>query len=283
MAASLSEKAMLVHLRVSMWTGSRKNKKVSQQVCNEFQADADAGSWWTYYVPRKDLADLQSAANRLRAAWKNQTLPWMDEGIRIVPSVSFMEYSANMRKALQTYEDAVERFLTRYPTIVADMPRRLKQMLDSKPMPSVSDLRSKFGAKMMIFPIPDAKDFRVDLAEDEIAEIRKETESAVQEMTNRAMGSVWKKMKDVVEKMETTLSDPDKKFKDSLVGNLIQLCIDLPHLNLTENEEMEQVRKEMIDKLCQLIPDTLRTDKAARKEAAKKAEDIKKKLEQYAL
>jgi hypothetical protein len=283
--AKLNEKAMLVHLRVSMWTGSKKDSRVSSKVCHEYEAEQDAGSWWTYFIPKKELKEVQSAANRLRNEWKRKTLPWMDEGVRIIPSELFLDYSTRMREAMERYNQEVENFLDRYPTIIANMPSRLKGLLDNKNMPTVTEVRMKFGARMGISPIPDATDFRVDLGEEEMMEIRKQSEETMREMASKAMGSVWKQLTDMVAKIEATLSDPDKKFKDSLLGNLIDLCIQLPKLNLVEDQNLEEVRKEAINKLCVLAKDMeeLRKNKVERKAAAKTAKELMEKMSAYSI
>jgi len=54
-------------------------------------------------------------------------------------------------------------------------------------------------------------------------------------------------------------------------------------MNLTDDVELENVRKEIIKKLCYLKPDNLRHDKAERKVAAKEAKKLVEKMSAYAL
>jgi len=54
-------------------------------------------------------------------------------------------------------------------------------------------------------------------------------------------------------------------------------------MNLTDDVELEDVRKEVIEKLCRMKPDTLRHDKAERKVAAKEAKKLVEKMSAYAL
>jgi hypothetical protein len=69
------------------------------------------------------------------------------------------------------------------------------------------------------------------------------------------------------------LSDPDNIFRDSLITNLRDLCVQLPKLNVAGDEELERMIFET-EKIACLSPDDLRSDDKLRKEAHSTAEDI---------
>jgi hypothetical protein len=56
--------------------------------------------------------------------------------------------------------------------------------------------------------------------------------------------------------MVTCLSDPDKVFRNSLVGSPVELCNLLPHLNMTDDLLLEDMRREIEAKLINHSPDT---------------------------
>ena len=283
--AKLNEKAILVHLQISMWTGAKKDSRVTGETCDRYGAESDAGSWWTYFLPPKDVAELRAASSRLRNEFKRGTQPWMDKGTRIIPSMDFMTYAARMRKAQDDYNNVVDVFLKeRYPAIVSALPERLKTLLDGRQMPKASEIRSKYGAKMHVFPVPNVEDFRVNLGKEEEEEIRAQVTNSIQEMSNRAMNSVWTQFLNVVEKLESTLKNPDRKFHDSLVGNLIDMCIQLKTNNLIDDENLESMRQEAIKTLCRPYGsnvEALKKDKTVRKEAAKSARELIEKMKGY--
>ena len=65
---NLKQKAMLVQLRISMWTGRRKDNAVTEEVCLSKQSEHDAGAWWTYMIPKKDIQPIEKAAGKCRAS-----------------------------------------------------------------------------------------------------------------------------------------------------------------------------------------------------------------------
>ena len=242
-----------------------------------------AGVWLTNFIPNKDKSKLISAAAKLRNEWRKQTLPWLDESVRILPSDLFMKYRERMVKARSEYEKITNDFISRYPAICEKMPNRLKGLLDERKLPTVAELKQKFAVTLNVFPLPTMKDFRIGNSEEEKKEILKQAEDSMQEASKRMMGNVWGQLSGLVSKIVERLSTPDKKFHDTLITNLIEFCIDLPKMNLTDDVELENVRKEVIKKLCMLKPDNLRHDKAERKVAAKEAKMLVKKMSEYAL
>jgi len=277
---NLSSKAMLVSLRVSMWTGRTKDRGVSSEVLSAKNADADAGAWWTYQVPRKSIVKISNAAITARIKHANLTLPWMDGGQRILPSAMFMTYAEEMRKVKENFETAVEDFLTEYPTIVAQTAQRLGK-LHAKQLPSISELRERFGMGTDVLPIPNADDFRVDLGNDEVESLRANVKKNIEDKMKSAQQELWSRMDELIVKIHDTLKQPKKIFRDSLIKNLSEFCELVPKLNVTDDVNLEVMRKEAIEKLAILKPSELREDKAGRKKAVKDAKELRSKMSAY--
>jgi len=281
----LNEKALLVHLRISMWSGSRKNQALTSEVCGAHDAEKDAGSWWTYYVPKKDLKPLQQAANQCRAIWIKHTLPWMDGGLRVLPSTKLMEYSKDIRKAIQKFDREVKRFQDRWPEIYESMRERLGGLADDKDMmekmPTQDTVTQKFAIQQDLLPIPKAADFRLNLSGADQDGLKQEVQSSIDRMAGKAMEEVWNRLNSLVGKVHNTLTEPDKKFKNSLIHNLRKFCKEMPSLNLTDDENLNTMRRQVIKNLARIDPEDLRENKRYRKASAKKAKALLETLKQY--
>jgi hypothetical protein len=281
---TLSEKAMLVNFSISKWTGRVKDSEVSNEVVITKNADADAGTWWTYLVPKKALRDISRTAKQCRVTFHKYTMPWQDSGSRILPSACYLDYTAAMRVATAKYEKAVAAFIKEYPKTVANAKQRLGKLADNKPLPSAEALSSKFGHRTQVFPLPSVADFRVDgLGKEDIEDIKQQVEASINATTDKAMGSIWDRFSELVGKVEDTLSQPKKIFRDSLISNLSDFCTMIPKMNLTNDSKLEEMRKVVTKKLTKLRPDGLRDDKQKRKSGAKDAKDILKKLAEYGM
>lgn len=277
----LSERAMLVQLKVSVWSGRTKDKKVSNEVKTFKKAEDDAGAWWTYLIPKKAISQIWACEMYCRSLHYKLTLPWNDEGQRILSSDMYMDYMKQMRKATQKFDEAVETFLKEYPTIMASARKRLGDLYDGKTLPSIDNIRGKFGHSVEVFPLPRSEDFRVNLNNDDVKEIQNQITNSINSKMNEAMAELWNRLAQMVEKIAITLSEPKKIFRDSLISNLKEFCELVPKLNITSNKELENMRKEIIEQLAELKPDNLRESKKERKEASQKAKDVLEKIKGF--
>lgn len=278
---NLSEKAMLVSLNFSFWTGKTKDSKVTDEVIVTKKSARDAGAWLTNLVSKHDLRNIESARGKIRETHYKYSLPWMDGGLRILPSAMFMKYSEEMRKAIAEHEKALAMFLREYPTIVGHAKKRLGDLLNGKHLPDVSEIRRKFAIRQDILPIPSVGDFRCELSSSQADAIRKKVAESIESMTERAVANIWEQFTMLIEKIEKTMKEPEKIFRDTLISNLKDFCELIPKMNLTNDDRLESLRKEAIAKLAELKPIDLRESKADRKKAHKSAKEILAKMKGY--
>ena len=278
---NLAEKAMLVQLQMGVWMGHSRDAVVSEQVQAEKGAERDTGSWWTYLIPRNDLKKVLSAYNKCRGLFNTLTLPWNDNGVRILPAAMFMKYSEDMRKGLAEYDEAVEEFVLDYPNIIQLAVTRLGKLAETRHIPSAEEIRPKFHHRVDIYPLPSASDFRVTLSDDEVKDIKAQITSTIEAKTNEAVLSVWENLVQLVQKVTDTLGNPDKKFKDSLIGNLRDYCELLPNMNITGDTRLEEMRKIVVEKLTTCPTEVLRLVPQKRKEIHNDAKDALEKIKEY--
>ena len=278
---NLSEKAMLVSVNFSFWTGKTKDSKVTAEVIVTKKSVNDAGVWSTNLVSPNDLRGVESARGKVRETHYKYSLPWMDGGLRILPSAMFMKYSEEMRKAIAEHEKALAAFLREYPAIVGRAKSRLGDLLNGKHLPSVSEVKRRFSIRQDILPIPAAGDFRCELSSDQADAIRKRVASSIENMTERAVANIWEQFTALIEKIEETMKQPKKVFRDTLISNLKDFCELVPKMNLTDDNRLEMLRKEAIAKLAELKPIDLRESKTDRKKAHLSAKEILSKMKGY--
>lgn len=279
--SNLSEKAMLVHLRTCSWTGRTKDKKVTSEICVAKKSDSDAGAWWTYLVPKHVIRNVEATRMKCRNTHFKYTLPWMDGNLRILPAAMFMKYSKEMRKVIAEHDEAIAVFLKEYPEVVRNARKRLGKLIDGRRFPSVQQIKHKFRTLTDILPMPAAEDFRCQLNNDEVKRIQSDISKSIETMTSTAMVNLWEQFTDFIEKIEKTMKEPKRIFRDSLISNLKDFCELIPKMNLTNDVELETLRKEAISKLAALKPIDLRESKADRKKAHKSAKELMEKIKGY--
>ncbi len=276
---SLSEKAMIVDLTIGYWQGRKKDQDVSFQVTQQAEASSDSGAWWSQLIPRDELKPIRQAMGYGRKTHFEFSLPWMDNGQRVLPATAYMDYMQDMRMLKEQYVEAVEEFILRYPKLVEKACDRLGKLFKPDVYPDASELRSKFYWSINVFPLPDSKDFRVELQDKEIEKAKAQIETEVDRRMEIAMQDLWKRLYDTVSKAAESLSDPDKKFRNSLIENLVSVCDILPKLNIMEDPKLDEMKEIVMDKVANESAEVLRRDPKKRSKSAKEARKLVKEMD----
>lgn len=277
---SLTEKAMVVYLNISAWTARKYDQRVSKEIEDKYDSE-DAGRYNKLLIAKASIHNIQRIVSEARTFHYENTLPWLDNGGRLLPAANYFDYVNAIQKFHDQYENEVENFIRAYPALKSEAQHRLNSMYDEEDYPDVLTLSTKYSFSTQVSPVPVADDFRVNLNDDEIEAIKASIEKQVQESTESAMHDLWMRLFKVVQHMAERLSKEDNKFKNSLVNNINELCELLPKLNITNDPELAKSVQEIEDKLTVHNPQTLREDKAARSETAVEAQKILNKMRHY--
>nr|MDA3813832.1 hypothetical protein [Candidatus Cloacimonadota bacterium] len=206
---------------------------------------------------------------------------WSDNGGRLLPSANYFGYV----KAIQCFKDDFERevinFLRVYPDLKNESQHRLNSMFNAEDYPDQGTLRTKYSFSTQVSPVPVANDFRVNLTADEVDSIKESLEQQVKDSTYTAMNDLWKRLFKVVDHLAERLSDPDNKFKNTLVENITALCDLLPKLNITNDPKLAEAVVEIKAKLTANDSQTLRDNNVIRNKTAVEAQKILNKMRPY--
>jgi len=278
----LSDKALLVQLSISQWSARKYDKRVTQEIAHNFGVSGsavDVGRYNKNLLPIDDfLADVHQKARQIRTAFYENTLPWGLEGAQILPSKNYLGFISAFRQDKSEWEYLVDIFLQEYPRLKAEAKRIVPAgMYKEEDYPSLEDMRAKFKIDLAVFPVPSG-DFRVELADDELARIQAEVENRAEMGGQRAMKEAWQRLYTRVEKMVEKLSDPKAIFRDSMVEHVREICSILPNLNFADDPNLEAMRQEVEAKLANQNADSLRLDPALRADKAAEAKDIMSKM-----
>jgi hypothetical protein len=292
--ASIKDKAMLVNPHICMWTARKHDRKISDEVAAQHNAQHDAGRYNKLLIAKAALAEITRAAGAARAFHVENTVPWADDGARMLPAENYFAYTTTMRELRGSFEAAVAKFCDGYPQYVADARVRLNGMFDEKDYPTAAQINARFAFDVVISPLPDASDFRVSLGEAEETRIRSEIEDRVNAALDGAVRDLWQRVHDCVAHIAERLRaykverDPDtgkdkvsNPFRDSLVTNLRDLVDLLPRLNLTGDPSLAAMRDKLAAQLAPHEPQALRDSEALREQVARTAEDILRDMAGY--
>lgn len=248
---SIASSSLLVELNISVWTANKLDKNITESVLIANGATAaDAGQFRKNLMAgttlRKDIADF-AASCRL---WHNiMTLPWADRGARLIPTSLFLDYKAEANKRRAKFLHMVEHFIKEYPNLQAIAQTRLGSFYDPNDYPSAEEVASKFGFRLVFTPLAETGDFRLDVAKEELDELRRQYDENLNSRVADAMKSQWDKLHDLLTRMSDKLIEPEdeetevkRRWHDTFVTNAHEMCAMLTHLNVTKDPELEEAR-----------------------------------------
>jgi hypothetical protein len=276
---SLSRNAMLVSLSISQYSGKKRDKRLDEsaaKACNTETAFLDAHK---HIIDKSQFKAITKAANKIRTRHYELTIPWNHEGMSLLPSKVFWQYTQEMRELTDSFHTTVDNFLRHYELYKSDAKQRLGVLYEESDYPDVSTLKSSFGVRFSYFPIPSADHFAVNIEAEELEEIKASVRAEVELNEQHATQHLWDKVYELVERTYITLSDPEKIFKESLVDNLTQYVELIPSLNVLGDKKLDRVIEMIKADLCGYSADTLRHDKDVRSEVASKALKIRNYME----
>lgn len=278
---SIVTKAMVLNLQIGIWKGYRLDKEASAKVVKDAGADSDAARVNKHLVPKESLKDIESAANAVRAHFYQKTLPWKDNGDRLLTRLMFRDFIEEHERLVGKFKDAVEQFLTvRYPQAREKAEFRMGELFDPTDYPTSESLARRFYINMDIDAVTEAGDFRVQMDQSELDTVKASMERAMNDRIGRAMRDVWERLSEVVGHFAKKMGSDDI-FRDATVRNIEELVELLPGLNVLDDPDLKAIGDEIKAKLVGYDPKDLRKKPDVRSEAAQQAKEIMERMEGF--
>jgi len=273
---SIASSAVLIDLNISIWTARKLDKNVSKEIDINKNTTIKAGNYNKHILAGSDQLDaITKLANEIRDWHGRQTLPWSDTGTRLLPMTNFFEYKQQLGVYEAEFKSRINTFIQQYPNIIQSMVYKLGNLFDRSEYPDADKIESKFNLRYTIMPVPETKDFRVDIADDIREEMQKEYQKAYEGRVETAMSDAWSRLHNTLEHMVDRLSGDDKKiFRNSLVDNALELTNLLTRLNITKDPKLEQARQALEQSLVGVTADDLRESQGARQEILSRVNEI---------
>jgi hypothetical protein len=271
----ITERAMLAAVHISIWTATKHDRKVSRDVASRNGAQECAGRYnKQLLIGAVRLEELRTLAGQIRQYFYKVTLPWSDEGFRVLPSGFYFELTERMRAFKASFEPGIEEFLREYPDYIRAARAELGGLFREEDYPSPDKLREKFSVKLEIKPIPSGGDFRVEMSAEEQARVSRQIDADARQSLARGMEDLWKRLREVVAHMVDRLNEPDSRFHASLVTNVADLVEILPRLNVNGDADLNRFAEQIRQRLCNYSAHDLKKHDLLRVTAAADAANI---------
>ena len=278
---SFREKAITVRLRRAMYIPTKYDSAATAAAESSFGA-GNVGRYTKRLLKNcTQLKDVQKAFQDVYTYVIDHTLPWMDEGVRVLPNASYVDFAQEVGEFRRKALSKVEKLGAVWDSAVLADKARLGSMWNPMDYPTKEEMLAKWGISVVFSPIPASEDFRIDMDEAD----RKALDDAIHEVEQSSTGYLLKEMLKPVAAMAAKLSvpigDEGSIFRDSLMGNLKDVANRAKKLNLNHDARVDEVIAD-IEKVTNSVTLTaLRETTEVRNATAKQMKSLADKINQW--
>jgi hypothetical protein len=274
---------MLVELKISCWTGRKKDKSASAKVTDDNDAEKGTASVNKKLLGKCDeLTAIQKFVANSRNINYDATMPWSDLGQRLLTMPVYFKHHPILTGLQTEFYRMADAFCNGYWVEVSRAQARIGSLHQAEDYPSEESIRSKFSFTISYIPLPDAGDFRIDIGNEQQQVLKDHYSEYYNKQLVSAMNDVWqrtyKALSNMSERLDYSGNDKKKIFRDTLVDNVIDMVELLNVCNVTGDGKMTRMANKLDDALRGVTPDGLRESESLRVETKRIVDDAIKSL-----
>lgn len=281
---SLATSGILLRAKVKVWTATKQDRDISDEVTSNKKAARNAGRYTKQLFA--DVQELRVLLND-RQTWYNfiqrVTYPWDGEwGYLPTSRIPQVMAEINQRKAKSM--ELLENFINAMPAAVSNEAFVQGDMFNRDDYPTPDEVRSKFRIIVQTMNIPEG-DYRVTIADDLAEDLKRNFEA----QTRDIIKDIHDKQNDQLVKVlqsfshccdsETVMEDGEVKVKrrkmyESTLTDALELCETFADFNLNNDPRLEEARRDLLRVLDGVTIDQLRNNDTKRIVVKEGVDDI---------
>lgn len=282
---ALKDRAVLVDWSAGMWGARVQDDEIAREVLHNKNAAEDAGVWIKRLAPEDWLKELRKIKGQANTTHNKYTVPFLRDGQRACPNVVHGKYRAEMSQHEEKWDAEVQKKLVEYKQILALAPARMAGTYNPNDFPSEASMVRKFHWRIVSLPMPDADNWVTYLVNGEAEQVKEELRKELGEISKNISRSLWQRLyvpvKAMVEALPEYTGKREGSFKDSLVGNIVEIVDLLPDLNIGEDVELAKMVGEVKKRLTRFSAQDLRDSEEVREVVLEKAQEILDRMGAY--
>lgn len=269
--------AVLVSLTISSWDLNRKDAKASAQATIDLEVKNDKlCRVRKSLLPRSDeLRAVTSILSEARMFHYKNTLPWMQEGPRILLTSNFDAYTQKIREFRAALVPALKQLSDSYEGLKEDARLLLGKLYNPAEYPSAEKLVSRYGLSLQVVPLPAATAFAdLGLESEAAEELRKKLEADMQKTFQDANRRIWEELYVRLSNLVTRLGNQEERVRKDSLNSLIEMAELLPKLNITQDPGLTIMSQKLMENLGKFKGMDIANSVATRRQAADSAASI---------
>ncbi len=275
---SIQENAMLVKWTICSWGASKRDQQETEKLCRENKTTKEWKRANKSLLPEAALKPLHQVEREARDYHYRMTVPYDDDGWRILPVALYPEYKKIFEKLKQKDYDLTEVLCDDLPRLKEEARENLNGSYCEEDYPTADELWELFDMTMTVRPIPEGKNLRLDLKGADLNELQATVDAEVSDTLKTSMMDLWYRLRARVYEAAKGFTD-GKAVYECWVDNLKELTELLPKLNLTGDKDLDAITREVKQSLTTIDINAVRQNKTVRTAAASAAQKALGKLD----
>jgi len=283
---SLSSSAHIVSVEVNVWTATKQDRAISNEVTSMKNADSEAGKFTKNLLSSSPEHKALMNYRQTVYNWlQRSTYDWSGSS-RLLPLVNLEKFMKEFNQHEVEFNKLLDVFIAKYPQIVSDAAFKQGDMFDRSQYPDVANVRSKFRIKLFVTTVPK-NDFRSSISSVIAEDLKNHYERQVAEIIDNVMTDASERFLEIASRISNACTEatPDedgkvkrKKIYDTTVTQAKEICVTLKEFNLTNNPQLEEARQRLENALRDVTVDDLRESSYVRSVVKNDVDDILSKF-----
>lgn len=253
----LEKKALLANLTIKVWSGVGQDKEVSKEIETEKEVKAK-GRYIKTLIFSDELKQLKKCALSARYLFYSMTLPWGDNGDRLLPVDRFFEFTHKMKEAKNEFNEKRMIFLNKYVGAIGEAKEKLGSFFKEDDYPMMVD--GKFNFDINLSPIPHT-DFRVDLDDDTTEGLEEDFMKSMDKRTEGAKEALCASVEETLCAVINTLRSEDGR-KKNVLKRVRQCGEKTGMMNVFGNRMLDEISEDMMKMDGEINNDVVAATKA---------------------
>lgn len=286
---SLATSSVLVNLEVSVWSATKQDREISNEVTNSKHADQSAGRFVKNLLANNsDHKALLNYRQTMYNWMKLNTYDW-SKAQSLLPAVALPAFMSEFHAHETEFNRLLDQFCANYGGIVSNMAFAQGTMFNRNDYPTVDEVRRKFNVRLFTSEVP-LGDYRCQVSAELADDMNAHYTRQAQEIIERVMADQMDRLVDVMESIshccgvdEFVGKDGEHKQKkrkiyEGTIDKAKELCSVYKQFNLTNDSRLDEVITELDMTLRGVNADLLRESDATRATVQKNVSDILSKF-----